>query len=72
MTATEAAQDYNPQPPFHRLPAVYDFEYELESTRGRKRILSTGEGQRWYAGSQVALGCAGSQGTGSRSSAAVD
>ncbi|PRW44979.1 psbP domain-containing chloroplastic [Chlorella sorokiniana] len=22
-------------------PAVYDFEYELESTRGRKRILST-------------------------------
>jgi len=25
------------------LPAVYDFEYELESTRGRKRILSTGQ-----------------------------
>lgn len=24
--------------------AVYDFEYELESTRGRKRILSTGAG----------------------------
>lgn len=24
------------------MPAVYDFEYELESTRGRKRILSTG------------------------------
>ena len=23
--------------------AVYDFEYELESTRGRKRILSTGQ-----------------------------
>ena len=47
LTATEAIQDYNPQTSSHRLPAVYDFEYELESTRGRKRILSTGEGQRW-------------------------
>lgn len=24
--------------------SLYDFEYELDSTRGRKRIMSTGEG----------------------------
>ena len=26
---------------------IFDFEYELESTRGRKRILSTGEKARF-------------------------
>jgi hypothetical protein len=35
---------------------VYDFEYELESTRGRKRILSTGEAAVQWQGMSIVGG----------------